>query len=210
MKTCSKCKQYQSFDLFYKNKRSKTGFSSWCKKCVSDAKIATYWENPEKYRKLKRTEYVNNRDVLLKRVKINQKNANERRKVRYATDEAYRNNILKKLKSENHKKLVKKWIKSNKSRMTFHCSNRRSLKKNATPPWLTSIHYAQIQEMYDVAYAKSVQTGISYHVDHIFPLNGIGFNGLHVPWNLQILPAHKNISKGNKMPFEFQHLGWSN
>lgn len=34
MKTCYKCKEIKSLDMFYKNKRNKDGLSSYCSMCV--------------------------------------------------------------------------------------------------------------------------------------------------------------------------------
>jgi len=72
-------------------------------------------------------------------------------------------------------------------------------RRAAQPPWLTAIHLAQISEFYEVAVALETQTGIEHHVDHIHPLRGRNFRGLHVPWNLQVLPGAENRSKNNRL-----------
>jgi hypothetical protein len=100
------------------------------------------------------------------------------------------------------------WRLENPARVNAHTAKYRALKLNATPPWLSAIEMALIQEMYDVAIAKTTQTGVEHHVDHIHPLQGDGFNGLHVPWNLRVITAYKNRVKLNKLPVNEAHLAW--
>jgi hypothetical protein len=91
------------------------------------------------------------------------------------------------------------WAKRNKSKISCNTMAYNNRKTQAKPQWLSSIHLAQIAEMYDVALARTTQTGIVHHVDHIYPLKGLDGCGLHVPWNLQVIPAAENISKGNRI-----------
>jgi len=88
--------------------------------------------------------------------------------------------------------------KRNPEVRAFHSANRRAKKNNATPNWLSEDHWAQINLIYQHAKECQMLTGDKYHVDHIIPLNGENVSGLHVPWNLQVLPADINIAKGNR------------
>ncbi len=76
---------------------------------------------------------------------------------------------------------------------------RRAKKLNATPKWLTEMQLDDIKALYLKCKVLKVLTGIIYHVDHIIPLQGDNVSGLHVPWNLQILPWYENLSKGNRV-----------
>jgi hypothetical protein len=75
---------------------------------------------------------------------------------------------------------------------------RSARKINATPPWLTEEHKTQMAEKYWLARDLQCVSGEQYHVDHIIPLKGKDVCGLHVPWNLQVLPAYINLAKSNK------------
>jgi hypothetical protein len=108
------------------------------------------------------------------------------------------------------KKIAQKWRICNPSKVAQNMAKRRARKSAATPPRLSTIHLAQIQEFYDISLAKTTQTGVRYEVDHIHPLRGKGFSGMHVPWNLQVISKLENQSKANNLPESDKVLGWSN
>ena len=64
---------------------------------------------------------------------------------------------------------------------------------------LTDEHREQMAALYAKARALTVATGVPHEVDHIHPLVGANFSGLHVPWNLQILTSSENKRKGNRL-----------
>lgn len=76
-------------------------------------------------------------------------------------------------------------------------AKRRAAKLQRTPVWLTQEQLEEIKEVYWLARDIELTTGEAYQVDHIVPLQGDTISGLHVPWNLQILPSDINQSKGN-------------
>ncbi len=72
----------------------------------------------------------------------------------------------------------------------FKAVMRNKRVKQATPTWLNEEHKKQMREIY-------ANRPEGYHVDHIVPIKGNNVCGLHVPWNLQYLPALVNIQKKN-------------
>jgi len=78
-------------------------------------------------------------------------------------------------------------------------AKRRALKLEATPPW---VNQREIQGFYEMCARVSKCLGIKHHVDHIEPLKGKKSRGLNVPWNLRVVPAYVNLSKGNRLPNE--------
>ena len=91
----------------------------------------------------------------------------------------------------------KEWKQVNASVVDAHRASYRAAKLCATPAWLTKEHTTQIKDFYWLSKDLTSISGQPYHVDHIVPLQGDSVCGLHVPWNLQVLPSDINISKSN-------------
>lgn len=89
-------------------------------------------------------------------------------------------------------------VQNNLDKHNALSKKRKVAKKQRVLPWLTKEHFKQIEEFYTIAKMFQMYTGQEYHVDHIVPLQGKNVSGFHVPWNLQVIPAKQNLSKGNK------------
>jgi hypothetical protein len=97
----------------------------------------------------------------------------------------------------NTKIVKRRWASAHPDQKNADTAKRRAAKLQRTPLWLTPEHHKQIGQFYWEAADVSKLVGEFYHVDHIVPLQGKTVSGLHVPWNLQILHAKENLSKGN-------------
>ena len=108
--------------------------------------------------------------------------------------EAWRKNNPEKAKAA-----IVEWRKHNKHKECAKTARYLAKKRTATVCWLTDIQKQQIDWFYQAAKMMTETTGIKHEVDHIHPLQGNGFTGLHVPWNLQVIPKRENQSKGNRL-----------
>jgi hypothetical protein len=111
-------------------------------------------------------------------------------------------NERKKKWAETNKEHVKtysaKYAKENKATKCALQRKREASKKHRTPPWLTEEDFLRIKCYYQVAVMRNKETDIIWHVDHIVPMQGKNVSGLHVPWNLAVIPASENLRKHNK------------
>jgi hypothetical protein len=97
-----------------------------------------------------------------------------------------------------NKEKIQQYMKSIQSKRTATERKRKVRKLNAMPYWANS---DLIEFQYIKAKFMEWFTGEKYHVDHIIPLQGENVCGLHVEYNLQVLPATENIKKSNKLGY---------
>lgn len=107
-------------------------------------------------------------------------------------------NGLRKYREDNNDYFLN-WRRLNKDKNARKQMERVARKLNATPSWLTKEQREEIDQLYWLAKDLRSVSGQDYHVDHIVPLKGKNVCGLHVPWNLQVLPSDLNLSKSNKL-----------
>lgn len=93
---------------------------------------------------------------------------------------------------------AKKWREENKGKKNADTAKRHAAKLQRIPKWLTADEKERTACYYQLAAMRTMESGHDWHVDHIVPMRGESVSGLHVPWNLRVIPAQENMSKGNR------------
>lgn len=157
------------------------------KEVIKDRSLDWAQKNSEKIKKNKSDYRKNNSDrVRNYNLEYGFKNEDEIKKYK---EKYYKDNKDKFLEKS------KKWKKNNREKTNLF-ARLRNRPKQMTP--LVKSYKTEIKCFYDEAKRLTQETGTRYVVDHIMPLIGTNFSGLHVPWNLQVITESENCKKSNK------------
>ena len=149
------------------------------RKCMACSNVYCrnqYTKNPEYNRRRARDWYKANQEYSLKRMV------------------QWRNN-----NREISRLASTRWAKNNPARVLANINARRARLLQAIPAWAD---LDAIGLIYEKRKQISLDTGMVHHVDHIVPLRGKLVCGLHVSWNLRIIPARDNLQKGSRIDME--------
>jgi hypothetical protein len=190
-KICNTCNVEKPLDNFPINKKMRDGHLHRCKPCEY-ARVAEWrGNNPERVRYLNTKWRAENPDQF--------KHHLQKHYQKYAARECAKRSVRYEKNKEKILAQCKAYQHNNPAYRNKKNATRRAAYVLALPKWLTPIQQAQIDEFYEIARAKTMQTGELYHVDHIIPLRGKTACGLHVPWNMQVLEGRENNRKFNKV-----------
>lgn len=208
LRTCSKCAEQHPIEFFNRDRTRPDGRYSQCKNCSRAAVTRVYrqdherrleknraWkaENAERHAEINRAyQKANPEKGRAAQSRWRANNPEKAREWAAKNPEKVRD-LTRKWKTANRAKVLeteRAWIAKNRGKVRAHCANRRARLSKATPVWAD-------HEMLAFIYAEAPS---GWHVDHIYPLKGRNSCGLHVPWNLQYLPAAVNSAKSNKVP----------
>lgn len=170
--------------------REQTKLWAAANKAKKQAADAAYRKNNLEEKRAKDREYyqANKDSILVKKRKYSARTID----ARHAAAKLWRE-----ANPEKSKATSIRFRQANPHKINAWAALRRARKLQAKQ-MLPPKQLAQIQAVYAKARRLSEATGIRHEVDHICPLAGTNFSGLHVPWNLQILTSDANKRKGNK------------
>ena len=156
--------------------------------------------NSEVIKAAKREHYNANRERLLEeKRKAYQNEAERKREYQREYYALNKNQVLERNKNfhKENPDYYKQFRKRFPGKVNAKETSRKTAKLQRTPEWLTPDDHWMIEQAYDLAAFRTAMFGFAWHVDHIIPLQGKNVSGLHVPSNLQVIPALVNIAKNN-------------
>lgn len=191
MKVCRLCQQNKPLGEFFTRVGAKDGYRNECKLCAIAKSKARYTKNLDESRRWHR-EHYRKKMAANPGWHASYYAANKEKRLAYDA-QYYRNKNREKRLAQ-----VKAWASENRGKSNAVKKAYKMAKAQACPPWLTKDEHWLMYEAYELATLRTEVFGFLWHVDHEVPLRGKTVSGLHVPWNLQVIPGVENMSKSNK------------
>jgi hypothetical protein len=191
MKLCTCCGVEKPLSEFYKRVDSPDGYRNDCKECKKQAVIKQYYANHDKGKLRLKIAHANK---LGDNPNWYAENYAKIKGASLAASKAYYAG-----NAEERKAKQRAWSKVNRGTANALSKRYKLKKRNATPAWLSEFDLLAMKCKYQVAAMLNKHGVEPWHVDHIVPIRGKDVCGLHVPWNLQVIPAKDNLSKGNRI-----------
>ena len=158
--------------------------------------LEKYRLNPEKIKQRSREWHHKNKEISKQKSKSYYHNVakQDMDKLREKSREQYK-------KHKERKKIYsKEYRKANRHKKAERESKRRLLiNSSQTGEYNQKI----IHEIYKIRERVSFCLGVPHHVDHIYPLSK---GGLHIPENLQVIPAVLNLKKGDRISLDSKDI----
>lgn len=195
-------------DPVYAEKSKAANKASYWKDIERSKLVRKQWSdaNRDRRNEIRRTWRANNKEKVAVYVKTYLDGGGSEKKKEYMREYREMNkekrteyNQAWRLRNPEKYKAAQARSRSNRKAKRAACqNNRRASKILRTPGWLTKDDITSMQNMHILAENLTAETGLLHHVDHILPLRGKYVSGLHVPDNLQVIPAADNLRKNNK------------
>lgn len=192
--------------MFNKNKSKADGLGTECRPCANAHSKAYHLANHAAHLSRGRKAYKEKPEVFKARARKWEAENKERKRelaARYRTANREKIKEFSKRDWERHKEKrraqKKEYRDANPERGAEHCRARQTRKQRAMPEWADR---DAIRAIYAECQRISAETGIKHHVDHYYPLKSDLVCGLHVEYNLRIIPAAVNLAKSNHLPFQ--------
>jgi hypothetical protein len=217
-KVCKDCHEEKNLVEFPKHTQMKDGHLNQCKVCKNKYLKRYGQNNKEKLSEKSKVYYEENCELIKQRVRNhwndNATEINQKRRERYDNDEVYRNKRLKECSDSNAKwrperrkkakeeKSASYYLELCRKRM-WHAFNGRGAKSDKTKSLLGCDgdflkRYLESTKVEGKDYSDA-------HIDHIIPCSSFDMldeeqqrKCFHYT-NLQLLPAHENLLKSNKI-----------
>lgn len=182
---CKPCKAEQARQWRERNKDKVAAYQKAYAQSQSSKEASLRYRTRNRARVLEnaRAWYMANREKRLAYYVGNEKIA--------ATRKRYREN-----NKEREAARVAAYAKAHPERARATTARYRARKQMAVAKWANE---SAIAAIYKDAARVSLELGVPHSVDHIVPVQGRTVCGLHVEYNLRVIPSVLNSAKGNKL-----------